>query len=170
MAATRDELNSRSSFSVPARPKALPASRVGRELADRLREPVDVVRLDEVAAHAVVDLLGDAADAGRDHGQPAGHGFEDRHGQIVAACGQDEDVQPVEPRAEVGHEAVEARVDAEPRRLGLELRARGALTVDLQCDGRIHPRRGGEQDLDPLVVLEVRGGADDDRVAHRAGE
>ena len=76
----------------------------------------------------------------------------------------DEDVEPGERLAHVGHEAVEARVDAGRPCLRLELVPQRADAVDLQAERSACEPRGLEQDVDPFPVLEVRRHPRDEHV------
>ena len=136
---------------------------VGGERVERRRERRRILRLDHEARLAVVDQLGDPADARADDRQAGRHRLEDRERQVVGARRLDEHVE----RRRAGRaRRRRSRGSARPRRPpgpALELVAQRAVAVDLQPQRRLGEPSRLEQDVDALPVLEVRRDAGDER-------
>ena len=121
-------------------------------------------RLDDKAGHAVDDELRDPADARADDRQTGCHRLEDRDWQVVGPRRLNEHVELRQPLADIGDEAVEARVDAGLVRLALERFAKRAGAEDLQPCRHVGQSHRFDQEVDSLPVLEVRRDACDEHV------
>ena len=120
--------------SAPARPIARRCSGPLGQLVERRAPARRVVELDDQSRLAVGDELRHAADARcRRPAAPAAIASRIDDRQVVAARGQDVDVEPAEPGAQVRDEAVELCVDAEVAGLLFQLAAQRRRAEDLEA-------------------------------------